>query len=416
MKFFKKFIFFSFILFPAIFILNIYNSIPSKIIVTQNSEYSLKLNDFCKINSSEKIKAASTPGIALSPGSSDAAILNTDSCGNYDISVKLLNKIPIKTISVTVAPAKYVVPSGDTIGIKLYTNGLLVVSISDFSDSSGKTISPAKSAGLLKGDLITAVNSEPINSSEDFSRKLNMLPAPINLTVCRDDSSLNIEVSPAICADDGKAKLGIWVRDSTAGIGTLTYYDPTTSAFASLGHAICDADTGEIMPVRKGSIMECDILSVTKGKSGSPGELCGSFGSSSLGSISKNSELGIYGKLDRCDKTQFSEAVGVATRFQIKEGNAQILCDIDGNGVKAYNAEIIKVSKSVEISNKGIIIKITDSALLEKTGGIVQGMSGAPIIQNNLLVGAVTHVFINDPTKGYGIFAENMINMTNTID
>lgn len=416
MKKIKKTVIFPFLLFPIIFILNVYTSIPAKIIITQNSQYELKLDYPCSVNGGQKTEMVSVTNEPLTELDNRQVILNTESCGNYDLSVKLFNKIPIKTIAVTVAPVKYVVPSGDTIGIKLYTNGLLVVALSDFLSADGVTVSPAKEAGLQKGDRIMSINGMPVSRSEELTEQIRKLPAPITLSIVRNDQPTEIQVMPKRPADDENAKLGIWVRDSTAGIGTLTYYDPLNSAFAALGHAICDTDTGEIMSVRQGNVLTCDILSITKGSAGAPGELIGSFSNTTLGDIQFNNELGIYGSLTNYTKIDFSEAVGVATRFQIKEGPAEVIADIDGGGTKRYTAEIIKVSKSTKIDNKGLIVKITDPVLIEKTGGIVQGMSGAPIIQNNLLIGAVTHVFVNDPTKGYGIFAENLLNITNTMN
>lgn len=404
-----------FVLFPIIMILNIYCSIPSRIIIPQDSEYSLKLNKLCDI-SGDCTKLASVSGKALSEQDEGSIYINTSSCGEYNLPVKIFNSIPIKTISVTVAPMQYVVPSGDTIGIKLYTDGLLVVSVSDFTTIDGTVVAPAKNSGLQKGDRIIAANGTAINTAEELAEYVSAENPTVNLTVIRDYDTFDCSVTAKFAANGEKPKLGIWVRDSTAGIGTLTFYDPSNCAFAALGHAICDPDTGDIMKLRKGSILSCNILSVVKGERGTPGELVGSFGGSTLGTICDNNELGIYGTMENYSKTQFSEAIGVATRFQIKEGPAKILANIDGDGVKEYSAEIVKVSKSAKIDNKGLIIKVTDENLISKTGGIVQGMSGSPIIQNNLLIGAVTHVFVNDPTRGYGIFAENLLNSTNVIN
>ncbi len=405
----NKFVFFLFLLLPSALILNIYCSIPSKIIVSQNSEYSLNLNAACQIKENENVKSVLANNNGFVEEKENNLQLNTQSCGNYDLSVRLFNKIPIKTISVTVSPKKYIVPSGDTIGIKLYTKGLLVVGVSDFVGNDGKAHAPAKEAGIKEGDRIIKVNGVEVKTSEDFSKIVKEAQYPVSMTIQRQEQEIEVMVNPGFAKEDNSIKVGIWVRDSTAGIGTLTFYDPTTSSFAALGHAICDSDTGEIMTVRKGSIITCDVASVTKGTSGEPGELVGSFSGTNLGEIQTNSELGVYGTLDNYSEIEFSEALEAATRFQIKEGQASILADVDGKGVKEYSAEIVKLSKSARVDNKGMVIKITDEELIEKTGGIVQGMSGSPIIQNGKLVGAVTHVFVNDPTRGYGIFIENML-------
>ena len=414
MKILKKITFLPLILLPIIYILTLYFSIPSEIVLAQNSEYSIKVNYPCSIACTDNAKAVSVSGRPLAEYSDNEAVLNTSSSGFYEVPVRLFGKLPLKTVSVTVAPEKYLIPSGDTIGIKLYTDGLLVVSVSEFP-SDGGDVSPAKEAGLKKGDRITKINALPITSSEDFSRKINSLPHPVSLTVIRDTESLSLDLYPQKSTSDGMYKLGAWVRDSTAGIGTLTYYDPSDSSFASLGHGICDTDTGEIMKVRQGNIISCEILSITKGESGTPGEITGGFTSAELGTISDNNGFGVYGTVKNTETIELSKPLPIGTRFEVKEGEASILADVDGMGVTEYNIEILNVSKSAKKDNKGIVLKITDQKLLDKTGGIVQGMSGSPIIQNGKLVGAVTHVFVNDPTRGYGIFIENMLSETEKI-
>ncbi len=339
----------------------------------------------------------------------DSVSINTSSCGNYDLTLKLFDTIPIKNISVSVTPNKYVIPSGDTIGIKLYTDGLLVVALSDFKTNENIFISPAKKAGIKKGDTITHINSIPISSVEEFSRILSSSIDNVVLDIKRNEEKLSFNIKPERSIDDGTMKLGMWVRDSTAGIGTLTYYSPDDNSFGALGHGICDADTNQLMSVRKGSILSSNILSVIKGETGKLGELVGSFGNVTLGNISSNCETGIYGVLKNPSSILLSQPLPVATRFQIKEGPAYILADIDTAGLERYEISVEKVSSAINTGNKGMIIKITDEKLLSKTGGIVQGMSGSPIIQNDMLIGAITHVFVNDSTRGYGIFIENML-------
>ena len=407
----RKIIFILFVLLPIVMILNIYCSIPAKIIITQNSDYSIKLNKLCGF-AEDKAKIVSAGGKAMLAEDEGGISLNTDNCGEFSLPVKLLN-IPIKTIDVTVAPQQFVVPSGDTIGIKMYTDGLLIVNVSEFTAADGRLVSPAKEGGLQKGDRIIAADGTPVNTTEELLNFLSADNLSLCLTVEREGSVFTVDVTACPVTEGEKPRLGMWVRDSTAGIGTLTYYDPKNSAFAALGHAICDPDTGDVMKLRKGNILSCKIISVVKGERGIPGELVGSFGAATIGTIKDNNELGIYGYLENYEHCEFFDAIEVATRFQIKEGEAKILADIDGKGVKQYSVNIEKVSKRSVIDNKGLVIKVTDEELISKTGGIVQGMSGCPIIQNNRLIGAVTHVFVNDPTKGYGIFAENLLNSTN---
>lgn len=400
---------------PVLMVLNIYYSVPGEIRLTEQSSCSLALKPFCSVTTQEDTMAASKTTEAMVSESDDALYLNAGSTGDYKLTLKLFDVIPVKTIQVSVSPKTYVVPSGSPVGVKLYTEGLLVVSVSDVTAADGTVKSPGKDAGLKEGDRILAVNGQPISSTEEFSAVVNEVQSAVTLTVIRDGEAFDTAVTPVPARDENKYKLGIWVRDSTAGIGTLTFYNPETNAFGALGHAITDVDTGDIMAINNGSILSCNIISITKGAKGTPGELTGSFSNDCIGEIKQNTDLGIYGIIQTPEAVHTQGPVEVATRFQTKEGPAYILADVNGEGVKKYSVEIEKVSKSGGINNKGIVLKITDPALLTETGGIVQGMSGAPIIQNNMLIGAVTHVFVNDPQRGYGIFAENMLDMTNNI-
>lgn len=303
---------------------------------------------------------------------------------------------------------RYVIPSGEAVGVKMFTDGLLVVYVSEVVDKDTNRFTPAKDVGIRETDRILSVDGFELGTNEDLSDYINQVKKPIHLKVARDEEIFETKITPVL-SNDGYYRIGIWVRDSTAGIGTMTFYNPNNYSFAALGHAICDSDTGAVLTVEDGDLVGCDILSVKKGKNGVPGELSGQFKNYNLGKIIKNNEFGVYGKLNNdfvCDNKKLIET---ATRYQVKQGPAQILCDVDGDGVKSYNVEILSVSKSPEINNKGIVLKITDEELLSKTGGIVQGMSGSPILQNGRIVGAVTHVFVNDPTRGYGIFIENML-------
>ena len=306
----------------------------------------------------------------------------------------------------------YLIPSGEAVGVKMFTDGLLVVYVSDVVDKSGKHYSPAKMAGLKETDRILSVDGIELGTNEELSDYINYVKRPVLLEVARDEEIFKTQITPII-SNDGYYRIGIWVRDSTAGIGTLTFYNPKDNTFAALGHAICDADTGVILKVSEGDLVGCDILSVKRGEHGVPGELSGQFKNKNFGKILKNNEFGIFGEIKNSELYSNEKVMLAANRFQIKQGPAHILCDIDGNGVKKYDIEITDVSKDSKVNNKGLIIKITDKVLLEKTGGIVQGMSGSPIIQNDMIVGAVTHVFINDPTRGYGIFIENMLGFHN---
>lgn len=299
-----------------------------------------------------------------------------------------------------------VIPGGKAVGIKIYTEGLLVVGVDNVKTSSGETLSPALKSGIKINDIILKADNVEVSSAEQLSEILQNKLSEVALTVKRGSKVFETIITPVI-SDDGKAHIGLWLRDSTAGIGTLTYINPSDMSFAALGHGICDIDTGNILSVKSGNILKCPYLSVIKSKKGSPGEISGSFDKENLGNITKNTQYGIFGTCKNMDFIEATETIPTAERGEVKTGEAYILSDVDGSGVKQYNIEITKISKNAD--DKAIVFKVTDKSLIEKTGGIVQGMSGSPIIQDGKLAGAVTHVLINSPDKGYGISIENML-------
>lgn len=381
-KSFKK----SFILLPLILFLAIYNSIPQKITIFEGQKPTMLLGISAKADNYKT--------------------------GNQKCNVKLFDIFPIKTVSVSVVPKSYVIPSGEAIGVKLYTDGVMVIGSGTVTDSKGKAYEPAKNAGVITGDRIVAVNGSPVSDTDSLKRLVNAQNGHTELSIIRGEASLNLPVNAVYSEDTNSYLLGLWVRDSAAGIGTLTFYNPQNSTFAALGHGICDYDTNLLMKSKSGSINFCRIKSVKKSENGMIGEILGEFSAKTEGNILLNSEAGIYGDTSSVPD---SNPVPVASRFELETGDAEILCDVDGIGPKSYKIEITKISTSAKLSGKSFVFKITDSSLLEKTGGIVQGMSGSPVLQNGKLVGAVTHVFVNDASKGYGIFAENMLDNTNMI-
>ena len=294
------------------------------------------------------------------------------------------------------AAQTYVIPSGKAVGVKLYTDGLLVIGMNELNGSSA----PAEKCGVKIGDRIISANGEELNTCEQLAEIVNRNPNGVTLSVRRSRESEELCAVPQ--KTDNGYKLGLWVRDSTAGIGTMTYYDPETNAFAALGHGICDVDTGNILTVKSGNILNCKILSVRKSERGRAGELEGSFDGAPTGKITKNAKNGIFGIYEAAET---GEAIPIASPEEVSEGAAYILADI-GGGVRRYNISITKISDNR--SAKSITLRVTDESLISVTGGIVQGMSGAPIIQNGMLVGAVTHVFVNDPLRGYGVLAKYM--------
>ncbi|MBR5614119.1 MAG: SpoIVB peptidase [Clostridia bacterium] len=304
-----------------------------------------------------------------------------------------------------------VIPGGNCIGVTLCTDGVLVVSTSEVTSEDGTHTSPAENAGIKPGDLIQSFNGTEISSVEDLNNAI-LDSGGKNSSVVFKRKNKNVEtlLTPKKSYQDGTYRIGAWVKDAASGIGTMTFYNPKTKSFAALGHGICDSDTGNILTVDTGSILPSTIVSVDKGEKGVPGELNGVFEENSItiGRITTNCDSGIFGTIDN-NFTPSGQLVSIEKRQNVKIGNAYILANIEGNRVEKFNIEIIKILPKSISSQKGMIIKVTDDKLLSKTGGIVQGMSGSPIIQNGRIVGAVTHVFVNDPTRGYGIFIENML-------
>ena len=329
--------------------------------------------------------------------------------GNFDATVKLFGLIPVKEVTVNVLPEIQLVPGGKAVGIKMFTKGLICVGTQSIKGQNGENYNIAKALNIKESDMIISANGVELHTIEQFSEIVaNSNGNPITLSLLNGNKA-ETKVATPIKTNEGY-KLGIWVRDSTAGIGTVTFVDSSSQAFAALGHPITDVDTGTLMPIDKGTISSAEIVGTEKGTRGTPGELYGIFGSNNdCGVILKNTNQGIFGqKISDCQLTYNNEPLLVASAQQVKTGSAHIYANISGNKIEKYDIEISKLMRYAPDS-KNMIIKITDKRLLDATGGIVQGMSGSPIIQDGKLVGAVTHVFVNDPTRGYGIFIENML-------
>ena len=304
---------------------------------------------------------------------------------------------------------KMVIPLGQTVGIKLFSHGVVVVGLSDGAGMEGGQ-SPARECGLEAGDVITHINSAPVDTIEEVNLAVQAAAgAPLAIQADRGGKTVQFTAQAARCAGGGY-KLGAWVRDSMAGIGTLTYYDPDTGGFAALGHGINDVDTGVLMPLESGGVMPASVCGVKRGSAGAPGELRGSFDlTQDLGALYANTQQGIFGKASQTAAFSAGQAVPVADRSQVRVGKAAVRTNVNGTEVKDYDAEILRVYPASAGDGRNLMIKITDPDLLAATGGIVQGMSGSPILQNGRLVGAVTHVMVNDAACGYGILAETML-------
>jgi len=379
---------------------------PSKINITQNSAYKTGLgvndeksqtvlsNSAKKVESNIKIELSSNSG------------LTGDSAGQYD-AVYTIMGVPVKKAQVNVLPESVMV-SGNVTGVVIKTEGVLVLGTGKVTDKTGAEVYP--SDGKLKsGDIIEDINGEKTDTKEDMRRIIEESGGEsINFVFKRDGKLQSADIKPAHSNPDGSYRIGCWVRDDTQGLGTMTFVDTVSKNFGILGHGIFDVDTGRLMVAKNGNITGSSVSGIVKGEKGSPGEVSGKLEKEDIiGSISSNTQNGVYGKITM-DKPQLDLVSAKAVmKNDVKTGNAVIRSDILGS-MQEYKIEISDINL-LSPPDKGMLIKVTDSRLLDGTGGIIQGMSGCPILQDGKFVGAVTHVFVNDPTKGYAIFAETML-------
>ena len=333
--------------------------------------------------------------------------LTAGQSGEGELTFRLLGLVPIKTVKLSVQPQRLLVPGGQSVGVALRTGGVVVVGNSDL----GQTPSPARLAGLRSGDVIQTVDGEPVTGAAQLSASLSG-GGTAHLRLLRDGGVVECDVTPARDERDGRFRLGAWVRDSTAGVGTLTYYDPGSGAFGALGHAITDVDTGVVMPVGEGELYSNRVVDVKPSREGAPGELTGDFlgQTQALGSVALNCESGIFGALEQAPQgSLYPEGLPAASRGQVHTGAATLITTVADEAPREYACEIVRLSDSAHPGARAMVLKVTDPALLARTGGIVQGMSGSPLIQDGRIIGAVTHVMVNDPAMGYGILIETML-------
>ena len=327
------------------------------------------------------------------------------SSGQYEMKTSLFGAIPLKKIKVKVVDGQKVIPSGQVVGIYVETNGLLVIDTDGFTGENGVDHAPSKNK-LYRGDYIKKIDGADVLSKKQFIEKINQSDGnSVTLTVSRRSKVLKIKIKPEFSKTDHMYKIGAWIRDNTQGIGTMTYIKK--DSFGGLGHGIYDMDTGKLLKIKGGFLLTPQIYSIKKGKSGTPGEIVGSIEykeENIIGSIKKNTEKGIYGTVSDTE----SKAYEIGYRQDVKKGKAYILSNLTGS-MKKYEIRISKVVPSDTDVLKSMEIEVTDKRLLNLTNGIIQGMSGSPIIQDGKLIGAVTHVFVDDPTKGYAILMETMI-------
>lgn len=400
-KFLMKILLVFFLLIIYSYILAITN-LPDNLVLFEGETISMKtlLGLNIKIND-ETIETLSNNNQSL-----------TQQSGKATLEVSLFDSINIKNVNVDVLPKTTVIPVGNIAGVKLYTNGVLVVGMSEIEGYDNKKYKPYENKGIKEGDTIVKIDEKLINSTEDLIETVNNSQGrDIKVQYIHQEETKECSISP-VKTSSSQYKLGLWVRDSAAGVGTVSFYEPTSKTFGALGHGITDIDTNELINIASGEFVTTRILNITKGESGNPGKIQGTVeNQTNIGKIYKNSKFGIYGKVDNISSLNIdtSKEMEVALREEIKTGKATILCSLDNQQPQEYEIEIEKINKENNYDNKSMQIKITDQKLLEKTGGIIQGMSGSPVIQNGKFVGAVTHVLVNDPTKGYAVFGDIML-------
>lgn len=341
----------------------------------------------------------------------DISPLNRLTYNGDTVDISFMGLIPLKSVAVQNIKDLKLYPGGTSVGVRLSSNGVLVVGFSDIMIGDQKSESPCKTSGIELGDLITEINGKKVYTTREVMNIVrNSKKDKMELVVNRDGKEINKSIN--MKKEKDEYKLGLWIRDSTAGVGTLTFYHEETGKFGALGHPITDGDTNTKFTVKSGELLEASIISLRKGEKGAPGELKGIFTNEDtpIGSIQKNTQCGIFGS----KKNDYSQGktvtpLSVGFRDEIEVGKAKIITTIDETGPKEYDIEIVKKLNQETPSPKSMIIKVTDEKLLQKTGGIIQGMSGSPIIQNGKIVGAVTHVLINKPDVGYGIYIDWML-------
>lgn len=323
--------------------------------------------------------------------------------------------MPVKKLAVNAVTRIKVIPGGQSIGIVMYSKGIMVVGMSNITDESGNTLNPSEEAGIRIGDLILSINGKKVNSEYQLKNEIaicGLNKRKVNLEIKRGNKIFKTTVKTVLCRETGRPRIGLFVRDTASGVGTISFYHPETGTYGALGHIITDVDTAMGIDLSDGKITEASIRGIHRGKKGRPGEKVGMFieGGPLDGNIEKNTRYGIFGDLKTpLENPYYSKPVPVALSYQVKKGPAEMLTVIDGTEVKKYSVEIQDIFYPWNHKGKGMIIRIVDQELVDSTGGIVQGMSGSPILQDGMLVGVLTHVFINDPLRGYGVPAEWMI-------
>ena len=367
----------------------------------------------------ESVKVNSAMGLGIKEEEAVTTnIEKTSDATTKTLKLNLFENIFVKDINVSVLPKTTVIPVGNIAGVKLYTDGVLVVGMSEIEGVDAKRYKPYENTGIEEGDSIISINQNMISSTDELIETVNRSEGKeIKLKYIHEEETKECSMTP-VKTGDNEYKLGLWVRDSAAGVGTVTYYEPSTKTFGALGHGITDIDTEELIQIASGEFVTTKILNIIKGENGVPGKIQGTVeNQKDIGTISKNTKYGIYGTVKNLSALNIdtSREMEVALRKEIKTGKATILCSLDNQKVEEYEIEIEKIDTQNSYNNKSMKIKVTDERLLEKTGGIIQGMSGSPIIQNGKFVGAVTHVLVNNPQEGYAVFGDMMIKQSKEV-
>ncbi len=372
-----------------------------------NNNFKIKKGESLNITSPLPVTAVYN-GVKLSQVSASKQIGE-----EFSVDLKAFGLIPVSKVSVEVVDELHVAVLGTPFGMKIYTKGVLITEISEVATENGSE-NPAQKAGLKQGDYIVSVDGIKVYTNEDLvSIVENSGGKRLKFEIMREETKIYINITPVKSTDTNNYKIGIWVKDSSAGVGTLTFYSPSNNVLCGLGHGICDNDTGDLLKLNSGEIVTAEILSIEKGQVGSPGKLTGKLNYKTLGDINLNCEIGVYSLLK--GNLKFEKLTEIALKQEVKDGNAEILCTIDNNPPQVYSCNIKVRNSNYHSKTQNMLITVTDKRLIEATGGIVQGMSGSPILQNGKLIAAVTHVLVDDPTKGYAIFAENMLETAQSV-
>lgn len=335
--------------------------------------------------------------------------------GKANIQIRLFGILPIKNVKVEILPQVKLVPGGQSVGVLLHSEGVIVVGQSIVQDKSGRKCNPASEAGIRVGDILLKLNEKAVKTDEQVAKMVDLAGksgTDISMTVQRNGKTFTTLVKPVLCSETGRYRIGLYIRDSAAGVGTLSFYNPATGKYGALGHVITDSDTNQPIGISDGKIVRASIQGIQAGRKGQPGEKIGMFINDNRfsGNIEKNTKFGIYGTLNNyLINPVYAEPIPIALAGQVKIGPAEMLTVLDGEKIEKYQVRVKKILPQTIPDSKGLIIEVTDPRLLKRTGGIVQGMSGSPLIQNGKIIGAVTHVFINDPTMGYGCLIEWML-------